>query len=76
LPRYDETARSSGNAIGRFIGEAECLNKTNLSRSTRDVLMKEGLFPKRYPLAKRRKAWLAAEIDDWIAERVAARGIS
>jgi len=36
-------------------------------------LEKVGKFPKRVPVSAARHAWLASEIDDWIASRVALR---
>ena len=37
-------------------------------------LEREGRFPKRFNLSANRVAWVASEIDAWIAERVAERG--
>lgn len=37
-------------------------------------LEREGKFPKRFNLSANRVAWLASEVDAWIAERVAERG--
>ncbi|MBS0245503.1 MAG: AlpA family transcriptional regulator [Proteobacteria bacterium] len=44
-------------------------------KSTSDIYgeMKEGTFPKSVPIGKRSVAWLEAEIDDWIADKIAAR---
>ena len=36
-------------------------------------LMKDGRFPKRVQVSENRIAWVEREIDEWIAERVAAR---
>ena len=34
---------------------------------------RNGKFPKRVPIGPSRHGWLETEIDDWIAERIAAR---
>jgi predicted DNA-binding transcriptional regulator AlpA len=57
----------------RFIREAECRNRTSLSRSQRWRLEREGRFPARVPLSVRTFGWVEAEIEDWIAARVAER---
>ena len=38
-----------------------------------DRLEKAGEFPKRVQLSPNRVAWVESEIDDWIAQRIAAR---
>jgi prophage regulatory protein len=45
-----------------------CLSKCQLWRLERD-----GKFPRRVPVSAARHAWVAAEIDHWIAARIAAR---
>jgi len=47
--------------------------KTGLSTSDIYGAMKEGTFPKNVPIGKRSVAWLEAELDEWIAGRIAAR---
>jgi prophage regulatory protein len=36
-------------------------------------LERDGKFPKRVPLSESRHGWAESEVDDWIAERMAAR---
>jgi prophage regulatory protein len=48
-------------------------NRTCLSRSTIYAYMSEGRFPQAVSISERCVAWLEAEVDDWIAERIAAR---
>ena len=50
----------------RFIREAECKDKTGLSRCTRWRLEQDGEFPKRRKITKGTVGWLASEIEDWI----------
>jgi prophage regulatory protein len=57
----------------RFIREAECRNRTSLSRSQRWRLEREGRFPTRVPLSERAFGWVESEIEDWIAARLAER---
>ncbi len=45
--------------------------RTGLSRSQIYRLEAEGSFPKHIKLSERASAWLAHEIDGWIAERIA-----
>jgi prophage regulatory protein len=57
----------------RLIREAECRDRTGLSRSQRWRLEREGRFPARVPLSERTFGWVESEIDEWIAARVASR---
>ena len=57
----------------RLYDEAECREATKYGRVQRWRLEKQGLFPKRVRLGERRIAWVADEVDAWIAKRVAER---
>jgi len=57
----------------RLYDEAECRKASKYSRAQRWRMEKEGRFPKRVVLGERRIAWVADEVDDWIAQRVAER---
>lgn len=48
-------------------------SRTTLSRAQIYRLEGEGRFPKRVSLAAGRVAWVEAEIDSWIADKIAAR---
>ena len=37
------------------------------------TLEKQNKFPQRVPVGERRVAWVESEIDDWLAEKLAAR---
>lgn len=45
--------------------------RTCLSRSTIYAYMREGCFPAPVAITERCVAWIEAEIDAWIAERIA-----
>jgi prophage regulatory protein len=45
-----------------------------LSKATYWRLRRKFLFPEPISVSPGRKAWLASEIDAWVAARVAARG--
>lgn len=47
--------------------------RTGLSKSTLRRYVATGLFPQPIPIGPRAVAWLASEIDTWIAERAQAR---
>lgn len=44
--------------------------RTGLKRAHIYALMKQGAFPQAVPLAGRAVAWIADEIDTWIAGRI------
>lgn len=47
--------------------------RTGLSRSTLYAYMRAGQFPEPVTISSRCVAWVEAEIDRWIADRIAAR---
>ncbi|RUO26001.1 transcriptional regulator [Aliidiomarina minuta] len=51
----------------------EVMNVTTLARATIYKYMDLGRFPKPVPLGGRAVAWVADEIEDWIAQRVTER---
>jgi prophage regulatory protein len=48
-------------------------SRTGLSRSTLYAYVRDGRFPAPVAISKRCVAWVEAEIDRWIADRIAAR---
>lgn len=46
--------------------------RTGLSRSTIYLRITQGTFPKPVSLGARAVGWIEAEIDAWLAERIAA----
>ena len=47
--------------------------RTGLSRSSVYKLLAEGRFPQPVSLGERSVGWVEAEIEDWLAARLAAR---
>ncbi|WP_270804801.1 helix-turn-helix transcriptional regulator [Aeromonas sp. QDB66] len=60
----------------RFIRIREAIKKTGLSKSSIYDLMAQGLFPQTVRLSCRSVAFIEAEIDAWMAERIAARNVA
>lgn len=60
----------------RLIRIAEVIALTGLSRSYIYALASEGRFPKSISLVPggTSRAWIYAEIQDWLNQRIAARG--
>ena len=56
----------------QFIRLKQLKALVGLGHTTIYAKIKTGEFPKPYPLGARAVAWLSSEIDDWIAQRVAA----
>jgi prophage regulatory protein len=52
----------------------DVLAKTGLSRAHLYALAQKGAFPKPVKLSERSSAWVESEVQDWINERIAARG--
>ena len=50
----------------------EVKQRTGLSRSSIYLAISQGKFPKSVNLGERSVAWSSADIDNWIAERIAA----
>lgn len=55
----------------RLIRRKEVEDKTGLGASSIYAMMKTGDFPSCLSLLERRVAWIEADVDNWIAERVA-----
>jgi len=50
--------------------------KTGLSRSTIYLCMAKGTFPQTISLAERAVGWLDADIDQWLADRIAVSKVA
>jgi prophage regulatory protein len=63
--------------IDDLILESECRSLTRLSQTSRWRLERQGRFPKRIKIGSSsqngRIAWSRAELERWLAERMAAR---
>lgn len=53
----------------------EVMSVTTLARATIYKYMEMGTFPKPVPLGGRAVAWVADEVEDWIASRIGERDI-
>lgn len=69
------TPNTSAIVAARLIRIREVMNKTGLSKSGVYDLMNAGQFPKSIRLSDtgRTVAFIEAEVDSWIAARIAAR---
>ncbi|MDM1336581.1 AlpA family phage regulatory protein [Acinetobacter pseudolwoffii] len=56
----------------RLIRRKEVQAKTGLGASSIYAMMKQGKFPKAITLSERRVAWVEADVDLWISERIAS----
>ena len=65
-------ARAGNEGIDRIIGERECRQITDLSRTTRWRLMQAGKFPKKFRISPNRSGWMLSSVASWLAERQAA----
>lgn len=59
----------------RLMRRPEVQRTTGLSRSSLYRLIAEGKFPASIQLSEKSVAWLASEVDGWVAGRVAASRI-
>ena len=58
----------------RLLRLPDVLERTALSSSTLYRLVNAGRFPRPLKLTERSSAWVEAEVDAWIAERIRERG--
>ena len=59
----------------RFVSLREVLNRTSFSKTHVYRLIRAGRFPRSVPLGPGRVAFLESEIENWMAARVAERGV-
>ena len=65
-------AHAGIEGIDRIIGEPECRQITDLSRTTRWRLMQAGKFPKKFRISPNRTGWMLSAVLSWLAQRQAA----
>jgi len=58
----------------RILRRAEVEARTGFKRAHLYHLIKEGSFPKPVPIGVRAVGWISTEIDQWINDRLHARG--
>lgn len=63
------------NISPALISMSEVVKRTSLSRTAINVHRSKGTFPKHVMLSEKRIAFVTAEIDHWIAERIADRDV-
>jgi len=56
----------------RIIRLSEVISKTGLSRSSIYERLKTNNFPQSIKLTNHAVGWIETEVDDWIAQRIAA----
>ena len=61
------------NMVAYVMRRAEVERTTGLSRSSIYLFIKKGEFPKPIKLGTKAVGWIAAEVEAWKADRVAAR---
>jgi prophage regulatory protein len=54
----------------KFIKLASVISMTGLSKSSIYAMMKKGEFPKSVTIGSRAVAWVEAEIQKWIEEKI------
>ena len=57
----------------RFLRRAATEAKTGLSRTQLYDKVHQGKFPKPVKIGAKAVAWVEAEVDQWLADRIAAR---
>ena len=62
-------ATSSAGSSDRFLRQPEVLQRIGVSWVTILRWEKQGLFPRRRKIGPRLVAWLASEVDQWVADR-------
>ena len=60
----------------RFISLREVLSRTSLSKTHTYRLINVGTHPRPVPLGPHRVAFLESEVEEWMADRVAARKVN
>lgn len=60
----------------RLLKRLEVESKTGLSRASIYSAIRAGTFPASVAIGPNRVAWLEAEVDQWIAEKLAARELA
>ena len=67
----EQPIKQRTNPPTRFLRRPEVTARTGLARSTIQVRLAEGRFPRPVSLGSRAVGWIEAEVDEWIRERIA-----
>lgn len=73
-PPLSAEPQSGASAEHRILRRAEVEARTGFKRAHLYHLIKEGSFPKPVPIGVRAVGWISSEIDQWINDRLQARG--
>lgn len=78
MPHSKPTSQSHNqDSPMRMLRMPAVIQRTGLSRSTIYALAATGKFPRQIKISKSAAAWLASEVDAYLAERIAERdGVS
>jgi prophage regulatory protein len=60
----------------RLMAPKEAATATSLSRTLITLMASEGAFPQPVKLGERRIAFVRAEVEDWIDQRIGAREVA
>ena len=70
---HEHSPARAGDAVSdRIVGERECREITDLSRTTRWRLMQAGKFPKKIRISPNRTGWMLSSVSIWLAQRQVA----
>lgn len=69
--RHEHPQPTTGT--GRILSTSEVLRETSFSRTTLWRRVREGTFPAAINLGRQRRGWAEREVEEWKAERAAAR---
>ena len=65
--------QSENSATPRLLRRDEVERRTGMARSTIYDGIRAGTFPRAVALTTTSRAWVEAEINQWLADRIAAR---
>ena len=63
------------NQQNRIIRKPELFSRLGLSDATIWRMEKSGKFPRRIQIGGKAVGWIDAEIDNWLSQKSAARGV-
>lgn len=66
-------SKHHNQTVGTLLSIRDVVHRTSLSRATVYRLAELNRFPTPLQLTEGRKAWIAAEVDGWLAARLAER---
>ena len=67
-----EGARQASPMVDRIVGESECRQLSDLSRTSRWRMMRRKEFPAKVRISPNRTGWRLSEVLEWLNHREAA----